>query len=69
MVRTKEATTEVTYTFRLVGGRWRMVDYALDGVSTARNYRSQFARIREKAGWGGLLERLRKRTAELAAAR
>ncbi len=68
-VRTKDATTEVAYTFRQVGGRWRMVDYALDGVSTVRNYRSQFTRIREKSGWSGLLDRLRKRTAELNAVR
>ncbi|HLA76888.1 MAG TPA: ABC transporter substrate-binding protein [Vicinamibacteria bacterium] len=66
-VRSKDATTEVEYEFLGSAGQWRIVDYKLDGVSTVRNYRSQFAKILAKSGWAGLLDRLRKRASEIAA--
>ncbi len=62
-VRSKDATTEVEYEFLGASGKWRIVDYKIDGVSTVRNYRSQFAKILAKNGWPGLLDRLKKRTA------
>jgi phospholipid transport system substrate-binding protein len=66
-VRLKEATTEVGYTFRKSGAAWRIVDYSVDGVSTVRNYRSQFAKILKKNGFPAVLARVRKRTAEIQA--
>ena len=36
-------------------------------IEAVRSYRSQFARILEKNGWATLLERMARRTAELAA--
>jgi len=65
VVRSKDATTEVRWEFVLTLAGWRISDYAIDGVSTVRNYRRQFARILAKSGWTGLLERIRKRAAEI----
>ncbi len=65
-VRSKDATTEVEYEFLTLAGQLRIVDYRIDGVSTVRNYRSQFAKILTKSGWSGLLDRLQKRTGEIA---
>jgi phospholipid transport system substrate-binding protein len=64
-VRLKEATTEVSYTFRRSGPEWHIVDYAVDGVSTVRNYRSQFTKMLAKGGFRSLVDRIRKRTAEI----
>lgn len=64
-VRVKEATTEVAYTFQKTGTEWRIVDYALDGVSTVRNYRAQFAKILAKSSFAGLVDRVHQRAVEI----
>jgi phospholipid transport system substrate-binding protein len=66
-VKSKNATTEVVYTFRRLAGAWRVVDYTVDGVSAVRNYRQQFGKILEKKGFAGLVERLKKRKNEIEA--
>ena len=65
LVRAKEATTEVAWEFVLTPKGWRVSDYSIDGVSTVRNYRRQFAKLLETKGWKGLVERINKRTAEI----
>jgi phospholipid transport system substrate-binding protein len=67
VVRAKEATTEVIWRFVRTPSGWRVSDYSIDGVSTVRNYRRQFARLLETKGWSGLLERINARAAEIEA--
>jgi len=67
VVRAKEATTEVTWQFVRTPRGWRVSDYSIDGVSTVRNYRRQFARLLETRGWNGLIERINARAAEIGA--
>jgi phospholipid transport system substrate-binding protein len=69
IVHTGDATTEVDYRFRKLDGEWRIVDYSVDGVSTVRNYRSQFAKILARQGWDELLQRIRRRTAAIQSGR
>jgi len=64
LVRAKEVTTEVAWEFVVTTKGWRIGDYSIDGVSTVRNYRRQFARLLETKGWSGLLERIKARAAE-----
>ena len=66
-VRLRDATTEVGYSFAKSGASWRIVDYSVDGVSTVRNYRSQFSKILAKNGFPALMARVRKRTSEIQA--
>lgn len=65
VVRAKDATTEVVWEFVRTPKGWRVSDYSIDGVSTARNYRRQFARLLETKGWNGLIERINARAAGL----
>jgi phospholipid transport system substrate-binding protein len=65
VVRAKEATTEVAWEFVRTPKGWRVADYSIDGVSTVRNYRRQFAKLLETKGWNGLLERINARAAEI----
>ena len=65
VVRAKEATTEVIWQFVRTPRGWRVSDYSIDGVSTVRNYRRQFARLLETRGWNGLIERINARAAEI----
>jgi phospholipid transport system substrate-binding protein len=67
VVRAKHATTEVLWEFVRTGTGWRLSDYAIDGVSTVRNYRRQFARLLETRGFAGLIERIQKRAEEIGA--
>jgi phospholipid transport system substrate-binding protein len=67
VVRAQDVTTEVVWEFTRTPSGWRVSDYSMDGVSTARNYRRQFTRLLETRGWNGLMERIKKRTAELEA--
>ena len=55
----------MTWEFVRTPKGWRVSDYSIDGVSTVRNYRRQFARLLESKGWNGLLERINKRAAEI----
>ena len=61
--RGRTETIEVVYTMLERAGRWRVVDIETDGVSTIRNYRSQFRRIIDQDGFPALLERMRSRLA------
>jgi phospholipid transport system substrate-binding protein len=61
VVHSKDATTEVRWEFVRKPEGWRIADYAIDGLSTVRNYRTQFARILARSGWPGLLDRIRAR--------
>jgi phospholipid transport system substrate-binding protein len=67
VVRAKDVTTKVAWEFARTSSGWRVADYSIDGVSTARNYRRQFARLLETRGWDGLIERINKRAAEIEA--
>jgi ABC-type transporter MlaC component len=62
--RGRQEEVEVVYTLAERSGRWRVVDVETDGVSTVRNYRSQFRRIIDQDGFAALLERMRTRLAE-----
>jgi phospholipid transport system substrate-binding protein len=59
----KGEPTEIAYTLRQAQQGWRIVDIAVDGVSTVENYRASFARIIQKEGVEGLIQRLEKGSA------
>jgi phospholipid transport system substrate-binding protein len=65
IVRAREATTELNWEFVRTPKGWRVSDYSIDGVSTVRNYRRQFAKLLETKGWNGLVERINNRAAEI----
>jgi phospholipid transport system substrate-binding protein len=67
VVRAKDVTTKVAWEFTRTTSGWRVSDYSIDGLSTARNYRRQFAKLLETRGWNGLIERINKRAAEIEA--
>ncbi len=57
-------TIGIDYLVRNEKGTWRTVDVITDGVGLIENYRSQFNSIIGKHGVEGLLERMRKKSAE-----
>ena len=64
----KRGDTPLEYRLRLRDDRWRVYDLAVEGMSLVGMYRSQFDRIIRMESFDGLLERLRKRNFETAAA-
>lgn len=52
--------TQLDYRLHLVGGRWRVYDILIDGVSFVSTYRSQFNHVIQSASWNELMDRLRK---------
>jgi phospholipid transport system substrate-binding protein len=56
----KGEPTPVVYTMRREPSGWRMVDLTIDGVSTVDNYRSSFAKVMEREGINGLIQRLER---------
>jgi len=46
-------------------GRWRIVNYVVDGVDTVRNYRRQFARILQESSMADLIDRLDRHASRL----
>jgi len=69
-VRTKlitksNAEIPVDYRMQREGDRWRAYDVVIEGVSLVANYRSQFNRIIQQAGYGELVNKLRTKQEEL----
>jgi phospholipid transport system substrate-binding protein len=56
----------VEYRMTLGGGRWRVRDIVLDGVSTVENYRAQFRRLREQGSYVALVTQMRDKLTEEA---
>ena len=67
-VLTRRGEMPVEYRLHLRDGRWRVYDLMIDGMSFVSMYRSQFDRILRAESFGGLLERLRRKTFETAGA-
>lgn len=65
--KVKSGKTKADLTFNLTwdGKKWRVYDLVIDGASTINTYRSQFGKIVSKSGFPALLERMRKKVAEL----
>ena len=53
----------VEYVMTLRGGRWRVRDIVVDGVSTVENYRAQFSRVLQHETYSGLVRQLREKLA------
>lgn len=53
--------TALEYRLQLAGGRWRVYDLLVDGVSLVAAYRSEVNRIIQSGSWEELLDRLRHR--------
>jgi phospholipid transport system substrate-binding protein len=58
----KGEPTPVVYTMRKEASGWKMVDLTIDGVSTVDNYRASFAKVMEREGINGLIQRLERDT-------
>ena len=54
----------VDYAMIARGGRWRIRDIALDGVSTVENYHAQFRRLLRQDSYAALVKGLRAKLAE-----
>jgi phospholipid transport system substrate-binding protein len=55
----KEAVLE--YRMNLVNGQWKAWDLIIDDLSTARNYKEQFAKILETKSFTELTDIIRKK--------
>jgi len=55
--------TEMALDYRLhrAGGRWKVYDVVIDGVSFVSTYRSEFNRVIQSHSWDELMDRLRKK--------
>jgi phospholipid transport system substrate-binding protein len=55
---------KLDYYLRRVKGRWWIVDYAVEGAGTVKNYRQQFRRLLRKENVEDVIGRLRRRIEE-----
>lgn len=63
----KEDSVRLDYQLERSGDRWAIVNYLVDDVDTVRNYKKQFLRLFAKNDFGGVLERLKAKIAEIEA--
>jgi phospholipid transport system substrate-binding protein len=54
----------VDYRLKLMDGRWRVYDVAVEGISLVKNYRTQFTQLLKKESPAVLIKRLEKKLAE-----
>jgi phospholipid transport system substrate-binding protein len=57
--------TALDYRLHRTGGRWKVYDVVVDGVSFVSTYRSEFNRVIQASGYDELLDRLRKKQIEI----
>ena len=65
MVTRRRTETAIDYRLHRTGGRWKVYDVVIDGVSFVSTYRSEFNRVIQASGYDELLDRLRKRQIEI----
>lgn len=63
-IRAGRSEARVDYALQRKKGTWWAFDVVIDEVSMVRNYRKQFHDILQKEGFGGLMDRLRKKNAQ-----
>lgn len=63
----RDEEISLNYRLKFIDGQWMVYDVIIDGVSLVANYRRQFAAIITKDGYQALVERLKKRWAEVKA--
>lgn len=64
----RHTETPLDYRLYLKDGQWRVFDVRIDGVSFVSTYRSEFNRIIQSSSYEALVEMLRKRVDDAAAA-
>lgn len=68
IVTKKEQEIKVDYRLLLAGGRWRIYDVVIEGISLVNNYRSQFGAILQKSSFDELVRKLRSSVRESSGA-
>jgi phospholipid transport system substrate-binding protein len=63
--RGRPRSIAIDYVLAREGQAWRAFDVVTDGVGLVDNYRAQFNKIIARDGFGGLLERMRKKRAKM----
>src|SRR5262245_13042754 len=58
----RRTETALDYRLHKIGGRWKVYDVVIDGVSFVSTYRSEFNRIIQSYSWDELMDRLRKKS-------
>ena len=58
IVQNNSPEVELNYRLGLLGGRWKVRDFSVDGVSLVQNYHSQFSEVLAQKGFAGLLRQL-----------
>jgi ABC-type transporter MlaC component len=60
----EEDSVEIDYHLEPVDGRWMIVNYAVEGVDTIRNYRKQFTKLLRQESVDDVIDRMRRQIAE-----
>jgi phospholipid transport system substrate-binding protein len=63
--RGRPRSIEIDYQLTRDGQAWRAFDVVTDGVGLVENYRAQFNKIIARDGFGGLMDRMRKKRATM----
>ena len=66
LLLTRGAQMPLDYSMHNVGGRWRVYDLSIDGISLVSNYRSQFNKIIRTSSYEGLVAKFKSNQAEFA---
>jgi phospholipid transport system substrate-binding protein len=68
IVTSKGQDIKIDYRLLHAGGRWRIYDVVIEGISLVNNYRSQFGAILQKSSFDELVRKLRSNVRESAGA-
>ncbi len=64
-VKSDKRKVALDFSLKWDGNKWRVFDLSIDEVGTVATYRSQFRKIIEKEGVGGLMDRMRAKIADI----
>jgi len=67
LIKKENMEIPVIYKVKLKEGKWWVYDVDIEGVSLVNTYRNQFAKIISQKSYDGLIERMKKKLAEVRA--
>jgi phospholipid transport system substrate-binding protein len=64
IIKRESLEIPVDYRLKLMNGKWRVYDVAVEGISLVKNYRTQFTQLLKNESPAELIKRLKKKLAE-----
>ncbi len=64
-VKSGEKSYSINYEMKQISGKWKIVNYIVEDISTSKNYKKQFRKLFKKQSYDQIISRLKSKLKEL----